>query len=171
MFSKKTIDLDKLKVEDPDAYSALMNDAKANVKYDENTELKIAKEELAQYRDKEARIEIDAQIISYGEKLKVPEMAKRTIADKLNFETALKYMVDENIKNVKDIKESFGDTASVAAGENLEEGNEDEPKTFYGAMTMIAERDKCTKAEASVKAQKEFPKLLAKKYGKEEDNQ
>ena len=169
MFSKKTaIDLNKLKEEDPDAYNALMNDAKANVEHDENTELAQYKNELAQYKNKEARIKIDAQITSYGEKLKVPEVAKKAIKDELDFEAALKCMIDENIKNVKDIKTSFDDTASIAAGEDLEEGNEDEPKTFHEAMNMIAERDKSTKAVASKKAQKEFPKLFAKKYGKEE---
>lgn len=164
MFSnKKAINLKKVQEDDPDAYTALMNDAKAAVEHDENTELTQAQTELAQYKNKEARIGIDTQITDYGKKLKVEDTAAEAIKAELSFEDALLKMVNYHVENVKDIEESFNETSSVAAGEDLKDGNEDEPKTFYGAMHMIMERDKITATEASNKAQKEFPKLFAKR--------
>jgi len=168
LFKKNKINLEEMQTSDPEGYTALMEAAKGAVEVEQSEELTQAKARIKELEDKDARAQVDAQITEYGNALKVPDAAKKAIEDGVDFNTALKAMVDDHIKNVKDIEESFEETTPDIAGESLEEGNDDDPKTFGEAINMIAERDKCSKADASQKAKKEFPKLLEKRWSQSE---
>lgn len=172
MFSKKAINLSTLKTEDKEAYDAIMAEATSNVEAtyekEDSEALKVANAELVGLRADTARTNLDAKIIKYGSALKVEDVAKEAVTEKLDFNAALIKMVDANIKGVKDIEESFEETASAPVGVSPANGDEDAPKTFIEAINMIAERDKIDVSAAKDKAMVEFKSLLTSRYEKPE---
>ena len=167
LFSKnKKVNLEALKTESPEVYDELMADIKKAIGFEQSAELEAAQKTIVELTQKTERETEDAKIIEYGKSLKVEEVMNQAIKDKVSFDVALIKMVDAHLKNIKDFVASFEDTASEAAGANLDDDDktETEPKTFVEAMRFIANRDKITKAEAAEKAKKEFKTLFDEQY-------
>lgn len=164
LFSKKAIDLKKLKEEDPDAYDTLVAEATVFVEHEESKELNKLKEENIKLRAEKASNDLKNLIMDYGIKLDVVDVAEKAIKEGSDFNNALKNMVDTHIINEENIKNSFDNTASDGAGVSPEGENEDEPKDFAEAIEIISKRDNITKKEAAVKAKKEFSNLFKKIY-------
>lgn len=165
--SSKSVDLNKLKEENPDAFTKLIDDVKVELGAQESHELVNAKKTIEELTTKTERKEVDAKITLYGEKLKVKEEVMNKInKENLTFEAALVKMVDSHIKNIKDFTESFDDTASNIAGATgaSEDDSEFEPKTFAEVIIHIAERDGITKAKAAEKGKIEFKEVFNSQY-------
>lgn len=172
LFNKtKGIDINSLKETDPEAYASIISDAKASLTGDQTQELKNSQSALAasnakvaEYEAKEAKVENDNAILAYGEKLGVKDTAVAAVKDGKDFSTALKDMVDVSVDNKKALTDSFDKTASTQAGADLDDEDQDKPKNFSEAISMIASRDSINKTEALAKAKVEFKELLDKHY-------
>lgn len=167
LFSKnKSVDLTKLKEENPDAYNALIDDVKAAINHEESVELTEANKKIEELTQQKERDALNTKITEYGKSLKVEETAKEAIEKKMSFDDALKLMIDAHTKNAEDIAASFEETASKAAGANLDDEDKElsEPKSFIEAIRIIAARDGITKAEAAQKAKIEYKDLFDKNY-------
>ena len=166
LFSKnKKVTLVDLKEHDPDNYSTIVEEVKTELNIKESEALEKANKTIVELTTKLERHEADSMILAYGEKLQVVDVAKKAVEEKLDFNTALKKIVDANIEKVKSLTDSFDDSSSSAAGSTGDLDNHDvEPKTFVEAIHVIAERDKITKKEAAIKAQKEYKTLFDAQY-------
>ncbi len=158
-FKKDKINLEEIQEKDPEGYEALMSAAKEGVEVEQNAELAASKAEVVRLKKENARKSNDDSIKEYGEKLKVSEFAAKQIEIGASFSDALLAMVDENLKTIKDIQDSFETTGGKPAGESVEDGNEEEPQSWKEAINMVKERDKITGMEAAKKAMNEWPVL------------
>lgn len=167
LFSKnKKVDLVTLKTESPEIYNDLIADVRTAIGAEDSKELLEANAKIVELTQKTERKEIDDKITEYGKSLKVETVAKACIEAKMSLAEALPKLLDSHIKGVKDTAESFKDTASAAAGANIDDddSNVSKPKTFVEAIRIVSLRDKCTKAEAATKAQKEYKELFDAQY-------
>jgi len=163
LFGKNKVNLEKMEVDDPDGFLALMNAAKSMVETDENVALTKANAKIVVLEAAASKVTTDAKIIAFGEKLKVSAIAAKAIEDGNTLAEAMELMINGNAATVEDVETSFKKTSSIPVGGSKEDGNEDEPKSFGEAIVMIKERDKSTSMEASRKATKEYPDLFKKR--------
>jgi hypothetical protein len=162
MFGKGKLTVEDVQ-KDPDVYNGLFELIKKDLTKGNDDSLVKENKELKERLEK---LENNNKIKEYGEKLKVDTT---NLIDK-SFNEALLTMVDQHIKEEKDIANSFEETASEAVGitpKTKENGGNDiEPTNFHEAMILIKKRDNCTMMEAVEKAKVEFKSLFDKTYDK-----
>lgn len=134
--------------------------------------LKAKDEALKQSNLKMENLKRTEKFQNYAKKLGVENSLEGVDFDSEDDTSIYEKLLDAHCENLENIKDAFEVTSSEHAGvtpiEDSEDSQKPELKDFNEAIKFISKRDGVSFNEASLMAQKEFPKLFDKLFPEED---